>query len=102
MRWRWHRKPTAIVDEQAPWKKIKEDEESGGRFFSIPPSALISRLKNMFYPSLPFTSQKVHEYLGYEGQLEDSCGLMQPLLHYPVPGQKLRDPKRSLPSSMTA
>ena len=25
----------------------------------------------MLYPFLPFTSQKVHEYLGFDGKVED-------------------------------
>ncbi len=32
---------------------------------------VISRLKTMLYPFLPFSSQKVHEYLGFEGRLKN-------------------------------
>jgi methionyl-tRNA synthetase len=43
----------------------------------------------MLAPFLPFSSQKVHEYLGFDGKIE-SVG-WQP---QPVPaGQKLQEPK---------
>ena len=46
-------------------------------------------LKTLFYPFLPFSSQKVHEYLGFEGKVEEHG--WEP--HPPEPGQKLREPK---------
>jgi methionyl-tRNA synthetase len=79
------------LDEKAPWKKIKEDKAAAGEALSTA-IALISYLKNMLYPYLPFTSQKVHEYLGYENRLEEYL-LKTPLFMYPFPGQKLREPK---------
>jgi methionyl-tRNA synthetase len=79
------------LDEQAPWKSIKVDKKAAGdSLYSA--ICVIAQLKNMFYPFLPFTSQKVHEYLGYEGKLEDYLRANQsPAL--PVPGQKLAEPK---------
>ncbi len=79
------------LDEQAPWKKIKEDKAAAAdALFSA--IGVISRLRNMFYPFLPFTSQKVHEYLGYDDKLEDYLRANpQPAL--PLPGQKLKEPK---------
>ena len=79
------------LDEQAPWKKIKDDKQAAANslFSAI---CVISRLKNMLYPFLPFTSQKLHEYLGFEGSLEAYLPehSVPPL---PAPGQKLREPK---------
>ncbi|GAI25922.1 unnamed protein product [marine sediment metagenome] len=43
----------------------------------------------MLYPFLPFSSQKVHEFLGFEGNIED-YGWQ---LHSPLPGQRLREPQ---------
>jgi methionyl-tRNA synthetase len=79
------------LDEKAPWKKIKEDKQAAGNslFTAI---GVISRLKNMFYPFLPFTSQKVHEFLGYEGDIEKHIRETPEWLT-PLPGQKLREPK---------
>jgi methionyl-tRNA synthetase len=79
------------LDEQAPWKKIKEDKKAAGdSLYSA--ICVISRLKNMFYPFLPFTSQKTHEYLGYEGKLEDYLRA-NPSPALPAAGQKLNEPK---------
>jgi len=50
---------------------------------------VISCLKTALYPFLPFSSQKVHEYLGFEGNVEDYGWKPHP----PEPGQRLREPK---------
>jgi methionyl-tRNA synthetase len=79
------------LDEQAPWKKIKEDKQAAADSLSTAIGA-ISYLKNMMYPFLPFTSQKIHEYLGYNGDIEQHIRETPPWLT-PLPGQKLREPK---------
>jgi methionyl-tRNA synthetase len=76
------------LDEKAPWKKIKEDRRAAGTSLYVAIHA-ITRLKTMLCPFLPFSSQKVHEYLGFSGKLEDSGWQAQPV----PPGQKLREPK---------
>jgi len=43
----------------------------------------------MLYPFLPFSSQKIHEYLGFEGKIEDYGWEWQVL----PPGQRLQKPK---------
>ena len=50
---------------------------------------VISYLKTALYPFLPFSSQRLHEYLGFGGGVEESG--WQP--HSPTPGQKLLPPK---------
>jgi methionyl-tRNA synthetase len=76
------------LDDKAPWKKIKEDRQSAANSLYTALSA-IAQLKTVLYPFLPFSSQKVHEYLGYDGKLEDFGWKTQE-----VPaGQKLREPK---------
>jgi methionyl-tRNA synthetase len=76
------------LDDKAPWKKIKEDKQSAATSLYVAIN-VISRLKTMLMPFLPFSSQKVHEYLGFDGKLEDAGWAAQP-----VPaGQKLREPK---------
>ena len=79
------------LDEKSPWKKIKEDRQAAANslFTAI---CVISRLKNILYPFLPFTSQKVHEYLGFEGSIEE-YHRKHPLQPLPLPGQKLLEPK---------
>ncbi len=76
------------LDEKAPWKKIKEDKPAAATSLYVAIN-VISRLKTLMFPFLPFSSQRVHEYLGFEGKIEDAGWTSQP-----VPaGQKLREPK---------
>lgn len=56
------------LDQTAPWKAIKEDRQEASRAIFVAMKAIDS-LKILFSPFLPFTSQKLHEYLGNEGQL---------------------------------
>jgi len=79
------------LDEQAPWKTIKVDKNAAAdSLYSA--ICVIARLKNMFYPFLPFTSQKTHEYLGFDGQIDEYLRA-NPAAVLPVAGQKLREPK---------
>lgn len=58
----------AYLERRAPWKRIKEDREDAG---TIVYTALrvIDNLKILWAPFLPFTSEKLHTFLGYDGQL---------------------------------
>ncbi|MFC1901497.1 methionine--tRNA ligase [Chloroflexota bacterium] len=76
------------LDKKSPWKVIKEDRQAASASLYVALYA-ISCLKTAFYPFLPFSSQKVHEYLGFDGKVEDYG--WQP--HPPKPGQKLLEPK---------
>jgi len=72
------------LDEKSPWKVIKEDKQAAAASLYVA-LCVISCLKTMLYPFLPFSSQKVHEFLGFEGNVE-ADGWQ---LHSPPPGQKL-------------
>ena len=76
------------LDEKAPWKTIKEDRQKAATSLYVA-LAVISQLKTVFYPFLPFSSQKVHEYLGFDGKVEGYGWKWQDL----PPGQKLLEPK---------
>ncbi|NJN68285.1 MAG: methionine--tRNA ligase [Chloroflexaceae bacterium] len=54
------------LSEQEPWKVIKSDRE---RAATVLYTALrcVDHLKTMMTPFLPFTSQQLHEMLGYDG-----------------------------------
>ncbi|HJZ49992.1 MAG TPA: methionine--tRNA ligase [Roseiflexaceae bacterium] len=56
------------LSEQEPWKLIKTDRE---RAATVLYTALrsVDNLKTMMTPFLPFTSQKLHELLGYDGYI---------------------------------
>jgi methionyl-tRNA synthetase len=82
------RMTNVYLDEKAPWKVIKEDRQSAATALYVSLN-IISGLKTAFYPFLPFSSQKVHEYLGYIGNIEEYGWQPQAL----PPGQRLKEPK---------
>jgi methionyl-tRNA synthetase len=56
------------VSDQAPWALVKTDEARAGTVLYVALRAVDS-LKTLFAPFLPFTSQRVHELLGYDGAI---------------------------------
>jgi methionyl-tRNA synthetase len=54
--------------DQAPWALVKTDRDRAGTVLYVALRAVDS-LKTLFAPFLPFTSQTVHELLGYDGFL---------------------------------
>jgi len=72
------------LDVRSPWKTIKTDRRAAATSLYVA-IAVISQLKTIFYPFLPFSSQKLHEYLGFSGPVAD-FGWQA---HLPTPGQKL-------------
>jgi len=76
------------LDEKSPWKQFKVDKQAAATSLYVT-LVVISGLRSLFYPFLPFSSQRVHEYLGYTGEVEaDGWQLREP-----VPGQNLVTPK---------
>jgi methionyl-tRNA synthetase len=51
-----------------PWKQIKTDPAAAGTSVYVA-LRIIDSLKTMLAPFLPFTCQKLHSYLGYDGEL---------------------------------
>jgi len=64
------------LDRKAPWKAIKTDPADAATTVYVI-LRVIDSLKTIFAPFLPFTSQKVHEYLGYDGQLFGDTGTQE-------------------------
>jgi methionyl-tRNA synthetase len=56
------------LDETAPWFQIKEDKSVAATTVYVTLRAIDS-LKTLFAPVLPFSSQQLHELLGYEGSI---------------------------------
>ena len=77
-----------FLDDTAPWKMIKQDRQAAGRSIYTAIAA-IAALKTMLYPFLPFTSQKLHSYLGFKGDVTDTGWTLQA----PQPGQALPQPQ---------
>jgi methionyl-tRNA synthetase len=76
------------LDDKSPWKAIKQDRQSAATSLYVA-ICVISYLKTIFYPFLPFSSQRLHEYLGFDGKVADFG--WKPNL--PEPGQKLLVPQ---------
>ena len=76
------------LEEKSPWKVIKEDRQAAATALYVAIS-VISCLRTVLYPFLPFSSQKLHQYLGFKGRVEDDG--WQP--RFPSPGQKLLPPE---------
>lgn len=56
------------LDQRAPWFEIKEDKSAAGTSIYTALRAIDS-LKILFSPFLPFSSEQLHTYLGYDGTL---------------------------------
>ena len=54
------------LSDQAPWSLVKTDRERAATGLYVALRAVDS-LKTLFLPFLPFSSQVLHELLGYEG-----------------------------------
>ena len=76
------------LDEKSPWKVIKENRQDAAKSLYTA-LCVISDLKTMLYPFLPFSSQKLHELLGFKGNIEDYGWQPNPPPH----GQKLLPPQ---------
>ncbi len=76
------------LDDKSPWKVIKQDKAAAGTSLYVAIS-ILSCLRIILYPFLPFSSQKLHEYLGYKGNVQD-YGWNFTL---PSGGQKLAPPQ---------
>ncbi len=76
------------LDDMAPWKMIKQDRTAAGKsiYTAI---AVLSALKTVFYPFLPFTSEKLHSYLGFSGDIREAGWQLQ----MPLAGQQLPVPQ---------
>ena len=76
------------LDDTAPWKMLKQDRLAAGKAVYTAICA-ISALKTLLYPFLPFTSQKLHNYLGFDGDISAAGWNFQ----MPLAGQKLPQPQ---------
>jgi methionyl-tRNA synthetase len=62
------REANGYLDRKAPWFQIKEDKPAAATSVYVI-LRVVDNLKTILAPVLPHTAQKLHEYLGYEGQL---------------------------------
>jgi len=76
------------LEEKSPWKAIKQDRQASAAalYTAI---GVVSCLKTILCPFLPFSSAKLHNLLGFEGSVEQSGWRFQ----MPTPGQRLATPE---------
>ena len=79
------------LDTTAPWKSIKTDRQAAATALWVSIS-VINALKIALYPFLPFSSQKVHEFLGFDGRIEDEEWDVDHVLSSIEAGGALRSP----------
>jgi methionyl-tRNA synthetase len=75
------------LDDKAPWRTLREDRGVTATTLHVV-LTVIACLKQMLYPFLPFSSQRLHTLLGRDGTPEAEGWRLAP----PVPGQPLADP----------
>ena len=81
-------KANRYLDEQAPWQTIKTQREvSAKSVYTV--LSLLAALKAVFYPFLPFSSERLHSFLGFDGSVKEAGWKVQFL----PAGQKLRQPQ---------
>lgn len=56
------------LNDKAPWAQIKTDPQAAATTIYVA-LQVIDRLKILLNPFLPFTTQQLHHYLGYEGDI---------------------------------
>ena len=76
------------LDEQAPWKTIKTERETSAKSIYTALSVLAA-LKTVFFPFLPFSSERLHAFLGFDGSVKEGGWKTQFL----PPGQRLGEPQ---------
>jgi methionyl-tRNA synthetase len=90
------------LDQKAPWKAVKEDKDKAAKSIFTALKAIDS-LSILFAPFLPFSSQKLHSFLGYEDQLfgeqrvetiQDELGTHSVLRYDPAKGKGEWKPSR--------
>lgn len=79
-------------DEQAPWKQIKADRDAAGTTIYVMLQVL-SGLHILLCPYLPFSSQKLHGYLGFEGDVSKARWQLEAI----KTGEKLPTPAPLFP-----
>ena len=77
------------LDQKEPWRAVRSDKQDAARTLWTTLS-VINCLKTTMYPFLPFSSQKLHGMLGFEGDVEDSGWTWD--ANAMKPGQQLQRP----------
>ena len=80
------------LDSQAPWQAIKSDRQAAATTLNVA-IRVLNCLKVALAPYLPFSSQRLHEYLGFDGAIESEKWDFKYLTDAIKPGAPLREPR---------
>ena len=58
------------LDSQAPWLRVRDAKDDAATSLWVA-TTVINCLKTMFYPFLPFSSEKLHAMIGLAGSVKD-------------------------------
>ena len=78
------------LEQQAPWRAVKTDREDAATTLWVGLS-VINCLRTLLYPFLPFSSERLHRMLGFEGSVADGGWNWEP--EELVPGHALAQPE---------
>ena len=79
------------LDARAPWHSIKTDRAAAAATLHTA-ITVINCLKMLLYPFLPFSAQRLHEFLGLDGTVEKQSWDFDTLIEEIEPGNPLRHP----------
>ena len=79
------------LDSMAPWRTIKTDRQDAATSLWVC-IAVINCLKMALFPFLPFSSQRLHEFLGLDGNVEEEQWDYEQAVEAIRPGADLRAP----------
>ena len=79
------------LDSTAPWKTLKTDRADAATTLWVC-IAVINCLKMALFPFLPFSSQRLHEFLGLDGEVEGEQWDYEHAVAAVRPGADLRAP----------
>ncbi|MFQ6028486.1 MAG: methionine--tRNA ligase [Dehalococcoidia bacterium] len=79
------------LDNKSPWRSIKTDRGEAATTL-LTAMRVINCLKVCLAPFLPFSSQKVHQYLGLTGVIEEATWEFETLVNEIKSGQALQPP----------
>jgi methionyl-tRNA synthetase len=79
------------LDATAPWKSVKTAPQDAATALWVS-IAVINCLKVMLCPFLPFSAQRLHEFLGFDGRVEEEKWDFDAILKGVEGGKSLRAP----------
>jgi methionyl-tRNA synthetase len=80
------------LDAKAPWRSIKTNQQDAATTLWVA-IRVINCLKIILSPFLPFSSQQLHEFLGFEGRVEEDKWDFDRLMEAVQAGNALRQPR---------